>query len=339
MAENVQEAATEAAPEDTVTPGLPAPTSEIVTPSGIEIRYFAEDKDAKVKRHYEIRGYDPDGYDGEPDIGWIEVPSVSTVVKVLDKPALPWWGMKVGIEGVITLFNQGQMGGAVHDDQIVMATWPEWGTPEVAGLDNTVELLKRHGLTTNQVVKLAGDRGQSAHDALEAWAKHGTLPDPDIFVEDEQPYVRGLREFLIAVDAEPVDSEVMVASVEHGYAGRYDLRIRVPKTTTVAFHRTPKKGPQYAELQPGEYLVDLKTSKDVYPEQCEQLEAYEHASVECGYEPTAARGVIKVGPFEDKPEGSYKLVRSWATFADFEATLNKYRMAQAMHDRAPKGYR
>src|SRR5690242_3907680 len=35
------------------------------------------------------------------ETGWKEVPSVTTVLGVLDKPALPWWGMKCGVEGVL----------------------------------------------------------------------------------------------------------------------------------------------------------------------------------------------------------------------------------------------
>jgi hypothetical protein len=38
-----------------------------------------------------------------PDEGWVDVPSVTTALGILEKPALPWWGMKVGVEGVLEL--------------------------------------------------------------------------------------------------------------------------------------------------------------------------------------------------------------------------------------------
>jgi hypothetical protein len=81
----------------------------------------------------------------------------------------------------------------------------------------------------------------------------------------------------------------------------------------VVHHRTPKRGPQYAKLKPGTLLADLKTSANVYMESHgRQLEAYELASVECGYEPTVARGIINVSA-----DGTYKLVRSKCTSDDF----------------------
>ena len=39
--------------------------------------------------------------DGKP------VPSVTQILGVLDKPGLPWWGMKVGVAGVCALIDNG----------------------------------------------------------------------------------------------------------------------------------------------------------------------------------------------------------------------------------------
>ena len=68
-------------------------------------------------------------------------------------------------------------------------------------------------------------------------------------------------------------------------------------------------------------LVDLKTSKDVYPEQhFPQLAGYELASVEMGFPPTDAQFVLNT-----KADGTYKFVRSTATADDFLNYLAAYR--------------
>lgn len=64
-------------------------TTEL-TPSGLEV-YFQ----SKPKRMYRVNG--------------VEVPSVTTVLGVLDKPALPFWGNKVGVDGVLELIRRGKL--------------------------------------------------------------------------------------------------------------------------------------------------------------------------------------------------------------------------------------
>ena len=76
----------------------------------------------------------------------------------------------------------------------------------------------------------------------------------------------------------------------------------------------------------GSYLLDLKTSKRVYETHFLQLEAYEQASVECGYGPTDHRGVIHV-----TEDGRYEFVLNtdW-TFEDFKSVRQTY---SVMHQR------
>ena len=81
-------------------------------------------------------------------------------------------------------------------------------------------------------------------------------------------------------------------------------------------------------LPEGEYLLDLKTSGDVYDDHCKQIEGYELGSIESGYEPTVGRGILLVDP-----RGLYKFKRSWAVGDDFLATLNEYRSKQSMNQR------
>ena len=184
-----------------------------------------------------------------------------------------------------------------------------------------VALLVEEKLSTNHVRDKAGARGLAVHDAFETWCATGNKPDPSIFPDEERGYVEGLNAFLDDVNPEPYAAEVMVGSVEHGFAGRYDARLCIEKECQVVYHRTPVRGPKYATLKQGVLLCDLKTSKGTYMESHgRQLEAYELASVECGYDPTTARGILHVNA-----DGGYELVRSICTGQDFLDVLQVWR--------------
>jgi hypothetical protein len=279
-----------------------------VTPSGIPVYY-----QSKPKRCYRIWTGGEHRDDllesaqsiGNGEIGdghlWRDVPSVTEVLSVLDKGGgLIWWAMKIGVEGVLSLING------------------QYLDPRYGSMEEIVALLTEHKLTVNHQRDKAGNRGQAVHDAFEAWARTGLKPDPSIFPDEERGYVEGLLAFLEDVPTiEPLAAEVLVASVEHGFAGRYDIRFRTSEPHDVVVHRTPKKGPQYRRLAPGILLADLKTSRGTYPTHALQLEAYEAASIESGYEPTVARGVLHVSA-----DGTYEFKRVRATIDDFLAVLN-----------------
>lgn len=313
-----------------------------VTPNGIPVYYQSE-----PRRLYRIGDFNGHAFQFDPENllslaqsdapsdqeMWREIPSVTTVLGVLDKPALPWWGQGVGAEGVTILHNLGLVKSTILPGGVQpVLTCPrvidkkltdEW---VVAGKDQLVDLLNQQQLTVNHTVSKAGDRGQAVHDALEHWAQTGELPDPSIYPPTEVGYVQGLLAFFADVpSAEPVASEVLVASSEYGFAGRYDLRLRTTEEHDVVVHRTPKRGPQYRRLAPGELLADLKTSKGVYASHARQLEAYEQASIESGYPATTARAILHVSA-----EGEYELVKSWATFEDFRVVLDVWRSDQQM---------
>jgi hypothetical protein len=300
-------------------------SAEVQTPSGIEIRYGT-----KPRRVYEIRK--------GPKSKWRQVPSVTTVLDVLASEALPWWGMGVGAEGVVTLFNIGLLVPAkLANGASVLACAGPTGEGRsglvVAGKEQLIDLLKKTNLTINDVRDAGGKRGQSVHDAFEAWAKQGLMPEPDLYPESERGYVHGLRRFIEESGAEAVANEVMVGSAKYGYAGRYDVDLRYPEDVEIVTHRTPVKGEQRSLLEAGVYRDDLKTSKTVLDKHFKQLEAYEQAAVECGYEPTKGRGVIHVDF-----EGNYKRVPSPAVFADFKVTLAEWKQQQALKRRKRSGY-
>ena len=285
---------------------------EVQTPSGIEIRYHWE-----PVRKYEIK-YPVDApalYPGqEYCIDWKEVPSVTTVLDVLDKPGLTWWGQEIGVTGLLQL---------QHYPGI------EWDQIKEAEPTGIIDLLKKHKLTVNHMKDAAGKRGHSVHAAMEGWAKTGEMPVPSIFPAEEKGYVEGLVKFLTDLgDVEDVQCEVMVASLEYGYAGRYDLRFTLKEDRQIAYKTTPVRGPKYAKLKAGQYIIDLKTSKRVYMSHHRQLAGYELASVECGYEPTDARGILHV-----MPDGQYELVKGLAEAEDFVIILSAFNSERRLKDR------
>ena len=297
------------------------PHSETVTPSGIEIRYFTP-----PNRRYEVR----EKWQNEHR-DWLPVPSVTTVLDILNKPALPWWGQGVAVEGVLELHAMGELretytaSDRMGSRMLTVSNGDVW---HPATKESVVQKLTERQLTVNHQRDRAGDRGTAVHDAFELWAREGRLPDPEMFPEEERGYVVGLNAFLADIQPEPLAAEVMVGSVEHGFAGRYDIRFQTSQEAQVVHHRTPKRGAQYATLKPGLFLGDLKTSSGVYTSHMLQLEAYEGASIECGYEPTEARGIIHV-----TAEGNYEFVRSLATYQDFLDVVTAYNALQGVEKR------
>jgi len=73
-----------------------------ITPSGIEVDFTWT-----PKRQYRVRQHpDQVGNDFLPT-DWRVVPSVTDVLGCLDKPGLPYWGNKVGVDGVLELVRRG----------------------------------------------------------------------------------------------------------------------------------------------------------------------------------------------------------------------------------------
>jgi len=182
------------------------------------------------------------------------------------------------------------------------------GTPATSA--TITKLLTENKLTVNHVRDAAATRGQSVHSALEAFARERTIPSLIAFPEEDRGYVRALAQWLLDVKPEFLATEVMVGSAEHGYAGRYDLRVRMDRL--------------------GVGIVDAKTSKKVWHQsQFPQLAGYEEAAVECGQEPTDFQAVLRL----DK-DGSYELEEACATIEDFLGVKAAFDAQSALKERA-----
>lgn len=302
--------------------GEAKPVTQVSTPSGIQIAYYTE-----PKRKYEVRGPFIENVTLQSKTSeWVEVPSVTTILECLDKPALPWWGMTTGIDavrslfelGVITMGFDGQKNGIMIDGGDHFLGKYENEAHEIK--DELYDVVNQYKLTVNHVKSRAADRGTGVHNALEAWAAIGKMPDPNAAPWEEKGYVSGLLAFLKDAalgELKPEMMEVTVASIEHGYAGRFDLLARNEKDMRVVTKIYPKTKPKYTTVPAGQrLLIDLKTSKDIYPTHLLQLEAYEGGLVECGYGSTDARAVLHV-----TADGRYEFRQAKATLADYVAIV------------------
>lgn len=263
------------------------------TPNGNVIEFYEQ-----PKRLYRING--------------AEVPSVTTVLGCLDKPGLPWWGMRIGAEGIISLLEQRWSAGESDEDI----------------LTDPVAALTKAKATVNHVRDAAGDRGTEAHDALEAYMLDGTEPDPDSVAPARRGYHVALREFLR--DANPIvqDVEVMVGYEPTdrfpGFAGRYDLRATIEECELVVRSDTGQR-----EVFPaGSVRWDAKTPKGIYGSHFLQLDGYELGAIACGYEPTDYQCVIRLGA-----DGKYEIARNTAPPGSFLRIVHAY---QAVKDAEPK---
>lgn len=284
--------------------------AQAVTPSGIEIYY-----QAGPKRLYRVR--QPVGLsEGMWEYtDWVDVPSASTVLQVLEKGGLSFWGMKVGVAGMAALVQETEadFAQAVHHALIE------------GDVDWLVDRLKEKKLTVHHVKGKAADRGTNVHSALELYADTGTLPNPENYPENEAGYVRGLVAFLKDTEPEVAASELMVASAS-GFAGRFDMVASLAGEGVVKTY--PKRADKREEVS-GRWLLDLKTSKGVYPSYHLQLAGYEGAMEECGYGPVDQTGVVRV-----TDDGRYELVKGRAAFEDFLAVLDVYRIIQRLEGKA-----
>lgn len=187
-----------------------------------------------------------------------------------------------------------------------------------------VERLTLEGLNWRDVRDEAGERGHESHDLLlrALLSERTSLSDlPDEYRAWGQAAFRWLR----ARAPKVIQAECMVASVEHGYAGRFDLlaqlgrdRPRIDfKTSTNWAHKRDKNGEPTDEVLPP------------YPETALQLDLYEGAAVESGYPPADYGLVVRLGPdgrydetpFELDPERGLRILNAYRARAEANKAL------------------
>lgn len=165
------------------------------------------------------------------------------------------------------------------------------------------EALKKRGLMYWQRTNEAANRGTAIHQALEAWALHGEVPNPAKVRESWRGYMAGLAKWLATEQPQFLETERAVGSRRLAVAGTRDTVVRI-------------------KAREGTILADLKTSKRAYDTHHIQLAAYELLGCEMGEPEPDSRMVVVV-----KEDGTYEVTPSppEITPAHFEAVVGMYR--------------
>jgi hypothetical protein len=157
---------------------------------------------------------------------------------------------------------------------------------------NWVERLTLEGKRWREVRDEAGKRGTDSHHLLLQLltdAGKATLADlPD----DHRPW--GRAAFLWVHDRSPeiIECERMVASCEHEYAGRLDLLADIDSIRTLTDFKTLTKW-SYVRGKAGN---ETDKKYPPYDENLLQLDLYQGALIECGFEPAERGLIVRLGP-------------------------------------------
>ena len=267
---------------------------------GISVAYYE-----KPYRKYTVNGKD--------------AVSVTTALGVLNKP-LDAWVERVTLAGTVKLLRQPTY------------TLPEDGSPEscpwkqrkyVPGFARQCNSpthdcigrdpalcqfrvdLKNRRLDYYAEKKEAADRGVDVHQIWQDWNEKQKIPHVADYPANRHGFIRALAAFIMQHNPTCLESEKVVGSAVHGFAGRLD--------TVVVL-----------SVDDAPCVVDIKTSKAVYPSShFPQLAGYEIARRECGLQPTERQGILRLGA-----DGKFDLVWSDATGDDFLAVLNAWKSQQ-----------
>lgn len=266
---------------------------ETVTPSGIQIIFedgLPDPTTGKSKRReYLVNGE--------------KLPGVTTVLGILDKKGLRFAAEKLGVAGAIELAREGVL-------------------PQ--NMPAAMSAMKARGLCHWQVWEQQSKRGTLSHEDLVALLAGEEPTDIDAALPEERGFLRGVAAFVSDYRPELIDHETMVASLEHGFAGRYDLHCRLPQHLA---------GTARLDLKTTEELPRYKdgTVKPPYDEQVLQVAAYELGARESGYGASDLQAVLRV-----EASGDYDLTVSWCDWEPFLAVLGAQRALKGLSANKPK---
>ncbi len=168
-------------------------------------------------------------------------PSITTLLKVLDKPALPRWASKSVAEYVADYVSR-------------YVPEHKTGWKEVQEHLSDVEKLKNVPWAYAETKR---DLGSNLHDIAEQVAG-GTPVNPDVFADDVRPLVRGFLMFVEDECPEFLAMETGVFNRTVGYACTLDTVVNLPRRKRTV-------------------VCDFKASKDSYAEHSLQVAAQRFA--------------------------------------------------------------
>lgn len=217
-----------------------------------------------------------------------ELPSVTTILSVLGKPALINWAAKA------------------ERDYFLKELQPLMNEP--TGLVSCKSLAEKTSawldspLQANVLKNKAAEIGSKAHALIE-WEIRGILKqergEKPIVPETSLRAFEAWKQWAASVAFEPLEAEQAVYSFKHGYAGTMDL---------------------YARVEGRLQVVDWKTSKAIYPESYLQNIAYREAANELG-KPSDGGLILRLPKNEGDPPFEAVPVPAEVTFDQFLAAF------------------
>jgi hypothetical protein len=224
------------------------------------------------------------------------VVSVTSALKVIDKPQLVGWAERMGAEGALRLERRGSL------------VYPDGGHLPIP---EAIRVVRETGEGADAKKDAGGDRGNALHEALRSYCEVGDVPKIKDFDPAVRGYVQSLCGWLLRDKPEPVLVEQVVGSPEQGFAGRFDLLAKIDSEFV---------------------LTDLKTSARPYPEQHLQIAAYLFGLEECypvHEEIYADRGmIVLLGS-----DGAFFTYRCLAERKDFLSVLACHRAVSRVRSR------
>tara|TARA_Y100000310_G_scaffold344943_1_gene460661 strand:- start:4428 stop:5186 length:759 start_codon:yes stop_codon:yes gene_type:complete len=223
---------------------------------------------------------------GDPEVDGLELPNVTTLTNVLDKPALVGWAERVGIAAMREQVKE------TLTTRVIVHPTDEW-------LDNCAANAKG---ATRREVDVAADKGTSIHALIEEVIKGVLIPV--IPPEYQQPIANFVLWYNNSNIATLEFSEVMVYSAKYRYAGTVDAVGRTKDGQLI--------------------LLDWKTSNGLYKETALQLAAYCQAYCEMNgilHPDEVILTAVRIG--KDRPEFETKTVTNfYSSLSGFLACMN-----------------
>lgn len=203
------------------------------------------------------------------------VPSVSDITDYLPK-WLSAWAQRIGVEGSQELVRRAiRNGPGGPGGEVVPLDLSRFSLDDS---DFNIGLIQDLGMDFKAVKGRAADRGSAVHAAFRNWVENGILPNPTFYSGETAGYIASLRMLCETLEGycESLLCERPIASVQYGYAGTPDWLMRVTERVQVCKGGEVRRS--YINLEEGEmWLLDLKTSSQVYMSHKYQLSAYELA--------------------------------------------------------------
>lgn len=187
--------------------------------------------------------------------------SVTTLLDVLDKPALRYWFRNTAIDTLLDIYDGRTEAGAY----VLVDGRERVETTDRAKVRSYVgsRMYRRQGDTRS-----ATQLGTDVHDAMERWTLDGRRPETDETVARYLDVIE--RDFLLPFRPSYEAAEMTVLHETWGYAGTLDAIVTVDGVRAVLDYKTSDAD-----------LDQHGKTKGPYPEVAMQLAAYRHAELSC----------------------------------------------------------